>query len=110
VLSTSDGALLTAPIVQAGAFVELTTLLNLSSGFALPTTFDIAPAHSTNGTHSGVPGSVVIFPGDGSGTPVTLPGGVLPAFTAAQLGRQSAYGWQGPDGGAGQVAEPFTWG
>jgi hypothetical protein len=59
---------------------------------------------------SGVAGSLVFFATDGTGMATTLPGAVFPAFTLGQAWHLEPFGWQGADSGAGQVAEPFTWG
>ena len=65
----------------------------------------------TTASESGIPGSVVLFPTDGSGAATTLPGSVLPAFTQQELWHsQPPLGWAGADSGGGQVAEPFSWG
>ena len=47
---------------------------------------------------------------DGTGAATLVPGTVLPAFTQSQLYHSAQTGWQGSDGGLGQIAEPFTWG
>jgi hypothetical protein len=59
-------------------------------------------------TESGVPGSVVLLPTDGSGTPTTLPGQVLPAITNWQYDHSEPVSWQ--QAGGGTTQEPFTWG
>ena len=47
-----------------------------------------------------------MVPTSGAGTPTMLPGKVLPAFTLAQVDHSRPFGWQGADGGSGQVAQP----
>ena len=61
-------------------------------------------------SESGVEGALAIFAGDGTGAGARLPGKALPAITQAQVTHAQPYGWTGPDGGGGQVAEPFTYG
>jgi hypothetical protein len=65
---------------------------------------------STPVTQEGIPGSVVLLATDGSGSATSLPGAVLPAFTAAQALHLDSFGWVGTDSGSGQVAEPYPWG
>ena len=63
---------------------------------------------STTTTQSGIPGSVVLLATDGSGTPATLPGAVLPAIINWQLDHSAPVAWQ--QAGDGSAQEPFTWG
>jgi hypothetical protein len=63
---------------------------------------------STTTTQSGIPGSVVLLPTDGSGTPATLPGQVLPALINWQLDHSAPVHWQ--QAGDTTSPEPFTWG
>jgi WD40-like Beta Propeller Repeat len=80
----------------------------------VPSTPELLAFTSTNVTEDGIPGSIVLFPTNGSGSGIVLPGTVLPAITESQVWHElSGYGfvgWQGGDSGSGQIAEPFTWG
>ena len=106
----SSRAVTVGPIAGGGSHALAVPVDDLPFYEPVATSPRLLAFTSTSTSQSGIPGSVVVFPFDGSGAGAKLPGAVLPAFTLSQLWNSLPHGWQGPDSGAGQVAEPFTWG
>jgi hypothetical protein len=90
-----------------------------AAGNVLPVQSHLTPFYEPVGAHerllvfvdgaswgTGIPGSVSLFPKDGSSAGVALPGKVLPAETLGQEIHDRAIGWQT----AAVENAPFTWG